>query len=271
MKGVYNSTFKKYGAVMANKNGVKTKEQPVRLSPFYATEYEKDQLIKMRDNFAFDDVEKLPQVVVLLAGPPGVGKTHTACTMTKGGPVYILDTEQRAAIVARKFKQAGREVYLKVCRTYQDLVVSVKAINRLNKPGTIIFDSGTDLSVFTEIAYLERTRLEKVFPLFNWGEVYAMSNALIDEAKLGGHKIVITARVKERYVNDKPSGEIVPKVYDPVLYKADVSILWKDRTAQPELYKNGQAKDLSIPVPENIDLPDFINQLINLSIKTKKG
>jgi hypothetical protein len=261
---------------MAKTNGVKAvKEQSVKLSPFYATDIEKDELIELRNSFKFDDIDKLPQVVVLLAGPPGVGKTHTACTMAKEGPVYILDTEQRAAIVARKFKQMGHQVHLKVCRTYQDLVVGVKAINKLNQPGTIVFDSGTDLSVFTEIAYLKRTRLEKVYPMFNWGDVYAMSNALIDEAKFGGHKIVVTARVKEKYVNDKPTGEIVPKVYDPVLYKADVSILWKDRTSTPELYKNGQDRDLAIPVPESINLPEFINHLINLSttksIKSAKG
>jgi hypothetical protein len=251
---------------MAKSNGAGTKERSVKLSPYYATETEKQQLIEMRNSFEFDDVEKLPQVLILLAGPPGVGKTHTACTMSKEGPIYILDTEQRAAIVARKFKRLSREIYLKVCRSYQDLVVAVKAVNKLKKPGTIVFDSGSDLSVFTEIAYLTRTKMEKVYPMFNWGDVYSMSNAVIDEAKSGGHKLVVTARVKERYINDKPSGEIVPRIYDPILYKADVSILWKDQKAKPELIKNGQSKNLEITVPEDLNLPEFVNQLINQTI-----
>jgi hypothetical protein len=244
----------------------KEAKKSVKLSPFYSTDAERQKLVERRDSFGFDDVDKLPQVVVLLSGPPGVGKTHAACTMASEGPVYILDTEQRAAMVARKFKRLGKEIYLKVCRNYSDLVVAAKAINKLKQPGTVVVDSGTDLSVFSEIAYLERTRAEKVFPLFNWGEVYAMCNALIDEIKLGGHRLIITSRVKEKYANDKPTGEVVPKVYDPVLYKADVSILWKDRTAKPELYK-GSIKNADVPIPEDIDLPALVNEIINSSVQ----
>jgi hypothetical protein len=209
-----------------------------KTSPYFDTEAEKQELLARRDAFKFSTFEDSPKLVVLVAGREGSGKTHLALTMSENEPVYLLDTEYRGQIVARKFKA---NVRFAVVKNFIDLVVAVKHILKHQQPGTIVIDSGSDLQTFAEIAYLERTKMEKVYPIFNWSEVWGMCNALIDDIKFSQKfNLVVTARVKEEYAGDKPTGQIVPRIYSTLPYKADVVLQFgNDKERKLHVMKNG--------------------------------
>lgn len=234
---------------------------PIIASAFKTPE-ELKRLIQLRDSFTFDEVRLNPTYLIFLAGPEGSGKTHTACTMSELGPVYVLDTEYRADIVTKKFKNVKH----KLVRSYQDMLVAVKAIVKYHPKGTIVFDSGTDLQTFAEIDYLEETHKNSVGMPWNWAEVWGRCNSIIDEARMSDFNIVVTARVKEEYNGDKPTGNVIPRIYSSLPYKADLSIQWIEQKGkkQPTLIKNGFTNQLSIQLPSEIHLPKLIHQLSSI-------
>jgi hypothetical protein len=230
-----------------------------RTHPYFRSPEEMKELIELRDKFAFDSPRANPSYLIFLAGPEGVGKTHTACTMAELGPVYVLDTEYRADIVTRKFN----DIKHKVVRSYRDMVIAVKAIIKHHPKGTIVFDSGTDLQTFAEIDYLEETNKTAVGMPWNWAEVWARCNTVIDDARMADFNIVVTSRVKDEYAGEKPTGREIPRIYSSLPYKADLSIQWigKNGKRQPVLVKNGFSNDLSVTLDQGLHLPTLIARL----------
>src|ERR1041385_2814339 len=204
-------------------------------NPFYKDDKERQELMQKRDAFSFSQPEDAPKLLLLIAGREGSGKTHLACTMNELGPVYLIDTEYRAQIVTRKFKN----VKFALVKNFTEMVVAVKHILKHQSPGTIVIDSGSDLQTFAEIEYLDRTKMEKVYPIFNWSDVWSMCNAVIDEIKLSQKfNLVVTARVKEEYLNDRATGHIVPRIYSTLPYKADVVLQFANYEKQRQLHRS---------------------------------
>jgi hypothetical protein len=229
------------------------------MNPLYRTEKDRQEILTRRDAFRFADPEVPPKLVALIAGREGCGKTHLACTMSETGPVYLIDTEYRAQIVARKFKG----VRFAPARNFMEMVVAVKHVLKHQEPGTIVLDSGSDLQTFAEIEYLERTEKEKVGMPWNWAEVWRLCNALIDEVKFSQKfNLVITSRVKEEYVNEKATGRIIPRIYSTLPYKADVVLQFTgEKVASLTVTKNGFTGDLNVPIARTDTLPAIIQRL----------
>jgi len=231
----------------------------MKISPYYRNEKERQQLISLRDSFVFSEVEELPKMVVLIAGKEGSGKTHLACTMTELGPVYLIDTEYRAQIVTRKFSG----VKFAVVKSFTEMAVAVQHILKHQPDGTIVLDPGSDLQTFAEIEYLERAEKEKVGMPWNWAEVWRLCNAIINDIKFSKRfNLVITARLKEEYVNDRGTGNLVPRVYSPLPYKADVMLQFSDgKEKKLLLTKNGFTGERGEVVDAGASLPQIIKQL----------
>jgi len=228
-------------------------------NPYFSNDQEKANLLARRDAFKFTEPELLPKLVVLIAGREGTGKTHLACTMTALGPVYLIDTEYRAQIVTRKFK----DVKLAVVKNFMEIAVAVKHILKHQSPGTIVLDSGSDLQTFAEIEYLERTEKTAVGMPWNWAEVWRLCNAVIDDIKASQlFNLVVTARLKEQFVKEQATGLMVPRIYSTLPYKADLVLQFgiaKPRTLL--VTKNGFSGDT---VPDDLakfTLPEIIKQL----------
>jgi hypothetical protein len=222
-------------------------------NPFYQNERERLELQRLRDSFTWD--EPPPETyIIVVAGQPGDGKTHLLCTMNELGPVYLLDSEYRAHLVSRKFSN----VKVRRVSCYRDLVVAVKYILKNCEPGSIVLDSGSDLQQFAEVEYLERTGKEQVGMPYNWGEVYWLCNALIDEIKKDGRfHLALSARLKEEYMNEKATGKLIPRLYSNLPYKADLALQFgKNRI--PHLLKNGFTGDTSVPLTREMTLPEII-------------
>lgn len=239
--------------------------------PYGVTKSEQEQFIKKVGEFKFNDFGSLGNTVVLIAGPEGSGKTHLACTASERGPLYIVDTEYRAYIVASKFKKAGREIKVGVVRNWKELVVLVAHVLKFQPKGTIIIDSGSDFQQFAEIEYLNRTKMEKIYPEYNWTEVWSMCNAVIDDIKFSGFDVIITARVKEEYVNDKPTGKHVPRIYDPLKYKADFIVQFTyAKPHKPEIVKNGYFRG-TVPIEPNDSIWTIQNKLITAASREENN
>lgn len=236
----------------------------MKQSPFYKNDKERQELMAKRDAFTFRTPDVLPRFVALIAGKEGSGKTHLACTMSESEPVYLIDTEYRAQIVTRKFKN----VRFALVKNFTELVVAVKHIIKHQLPGTIILDSGSDLQTFAEIEYLERTEKDKVGMPWNWAEVWRLCNAVIDDVKASQRfNLVVTARVKEEYVNEKATGRIIPRIYSTLPYKADLVLQYtSDKERIPILMKNGYTDDLSISLQRVNTLPQIIKKLSNTAV-----
>jgi len=230
-------------------------------NPFYKDESGKQLLIQMRNSFKYSELETKPKLIILISGREGLGKTHLACTMSEVEPVYLIDTEYRAQIVIRKFNN----VKFTTAKNYSELVVAVNYIIRNEQSGTIVIDSGSDLQTFSEIEYLERTDKERVGLPFNWAEVWRLCNAVIDEIKFSQNfNLVITSRMKEEYINDKPSGKSVPRIYSALPYKADIMLeLRKDKEVTLEVTKNGFDEIIPTQLKKSSSLPSIISQLAN--------
>lgn len=238
-------------------------------NPYFKNEKEQQDLIAKRDAFRFTEPQGAPKAVILIAGREGSGKTHLACTMAELGPVYLIDTEYRAQIVTKKFNN----VKTAVVKSFMEMAVAVKHILKQQQPGTIVIDSGSDLQTFAEIEYLERTEKEKVGMPWNWAEVWRLCNAVIDDIKASQQfNLVITARMKEEYVGDKPTGQMIPRVYSTLPYKADLVLLFSnEKERKIVLTKNGYTGDASVPVPAGLTLPRIITQLSSGTLSTAQA
>ena len=230
----------------------------IKTSPYYSTVEEKKQQEEAVKAFGFDDIPEVTNKLIVIAGPEGSGKTHLACSMSEINPVYVLDTEYRAVQVTKKFQDGKFKVKHKVCRNYPELVIAAKAILKRATPGTIVIDSGSDLQTFAEIYYLHRTKMDKVYPMFNWSEVWTLCNALIDEIKFSPFNLVVTARVKEEYIGDKPSGRIIPRLYNTLPYKADLGIQFQSLSKPGWIWKPQTLDGKTQPFDRILSLPQFL-------------
>jgi hypothetical protein len=228
-------------------------------SPFYKNDKERQELIVRRDSFAFSEPASMPKIVALIAGREGSGKTHLACTMNELGPVYLIDTEYRAQIVTAKFTN----VKFALAKNFMEMVIAVKHILKSQPSGTIVIDSGSDLQTFAEIEYLERSEKEKVGMPWNWSEVWRLCNAIIDDVRFSQNfHLVLTSRVKEEYANDRPTGQIIPRIYSTLPYKADVVLQYgMDKERKLQVMKNGFTGEQGNFILKGTNLPQIIRSL----------
>jgi len=228
-------------------------------SPYYRNEREYKDLLARSDSFTFNDPNESPPLICLIAGKEGSGKTHMACTMSELGPVYLVDTEFRSQIVTRKFPN----VRFTLVKNYSEMVVAIWYILRHQPPGTIVLDSGSDLQIFAEIEYLERTEKEKVGMPWNWSEVWRLCNAIIDDIRFSKKfNLIITSRLKEEYAGDKGTGRMIPRIYSTLPYKADIVLQYTlDKIPQLQVTKNGFTGEASGIFTRGVTLPRIIHRL----------
>ena len=231
---------------------------------------EKKQLSAALESFEFqkpDAIKDNPLIVI--SGEQGTHKTHLACTMSELMPTYLLDTEHRGHIVARKFPKG---LYYKQVSNYTDIVVATHAIFRVAKePSTIIIDSGSDFQQYAETRYKEVAKLEKIWPQYLWAMIWNMCDTLLYDIRESGHTLILTTRVKDEYIGDKPTGKKVPRIYNRVPYNADIMLEMTGNPKKPiQVTKNGYFADNTMEFTKEITLPHIIEKVKSIEIPKNK-
>ena len=213
-------------------------------------------------DFAFDDVQDQIPPFIMIGGDTGEGKTHKACTISDLMPVALLDTELRGSIVVNKFKQSKHPIMYKKVTDYFGLLLSVTgAINyfkKLGVTGAIIIDSASEVQQFAEEAYKQEAQLEKVWPQILWAHIYAKCDIIVKAVRESGNVLILTSKLKEKYLNDKPTGVMEYRTYSRFPYLCDLAFILDPKSQNLVITKNGYNKDktektgLLIPKDENL-------------------
>lgn len=236
-----------------------------RRKVMWQDEAEKKQVIASAKEFDFDNIDNNITYGVLISGREGSGKTHLACTLAESGkPVYFLDTERKAHIVIRKFDG----IKPKRVNSYTDLKVAILALTKRFEPGWVILDSATDMQGWAEADYLSITKMEKVYPLFNWSEVFGRCDYLLHMLRDKGFGWALTARMKDEYRADKPTGAKVPQIYKRVPYQADLALEFRDEKLF--VTKNGFMKNLDKTDLQEMPRDVLLHQIIETLQKQAK-
>lgn len=222
---------------------------------------EKKQLLAALDKFEFEAPTTIKDnPLIVISGAQGTHKTHLACTMSETMPTYLLDSEHRGHIVARKFP---KNLFYKQVSNYNDVVVATHAIFKVAKePSAIIIDSGSDFQQYAETRYKEVAKVEKIWPQYLWAMIWDMCDRLLYDIRDSGHTLIMTTRVKDEYIGDKPTGKMVPRIYNRVPYAADIMLEMTGDPKKPIITtKNGYFADELKQFTTELSLPEIIKQI----------
>jgi hypothetical protein len=230
----------------------------VAKNTYYKNDAEKETLKALRDAFTFD-APPPSNLNIMIAGLQKSGKTHLLCTLAgpEYGPLYLLDTEQRAQLVTEKFDK--KWVHRAIVRDYTELVAGMKyVIKTVKAPAIIAIDSGTDLEKYACDKYLADVGRERMGMPITYPEMYAYIYAVIDDLKNSGFTVVWTTKVKDEYVGDKSTGKLLPRIFKDLPYRADLVIQIREQDRVPYVLHNGLHDNQGIMLSRDMSLPQMI-------------
>jgi len=169
----------------------------------------------------FEEPKVSGKPIILIAGPEGTGKTHFAATFPD--PLVFLDTEGRAGRVLKKFK---KRIYYKKVTGWNEIRQAAKILPELQAQ-TFIIDSASDLRQWADKSWLADKRAEKVHPIHHWTFVNQMLDGFLTFLQKLDVYVVLTARMKREYVDDRFTGRMVSDIYHKYPYKADIVLEFK--------------------------------------------
>lgn len=154
-----------------------------------------------------------------IAGPPGIGKTTLALSLSNHMPVYFLETEHRFAYIAKKMQKEIKHPERIKCITvnnWNHLIAALGVLRELvansdpRNKGVVVIDSGTDFKNFAD----EQWRKDSPsYPPVNWSSLYKMMNKVVHGIRGMGLSVVFTNRVKDEYDGDSKTGRKRPDAY----------------------------------------------------------
>jgi hypothetical protein len=196
------------------------KQKPVENVPAPVVEEKK---VVTPEEF-FDAIPEKEAIFVAIGGDAGLGKTHFWNTFPK--PV-VCDTEDRAQIVMKKFLNQYRKSTGNI-KTIRDTIsvmaqqLCPDASQRNN--WTFVLDSASDFGQMAESEYLKEAQKEKVYPLVLWAKVYDKMDQIFEVLRKLGFNAVFTQQIKEKYVNEKATGEFEMTGYKKLKYRVDIRL-----------------------------------------------
>ena len=183
----------------------------------------------------------------VVAGGAGKGKTHMALSACQHARVFCADTEGRAEwIKDRRFQEKSDNIDIFYAKNWQGFKEVGKAIrewrqdNKTARPSPLlVIDSGTDFRDYAEAFVVDHRKPQHKFHKSQWGligkEMKNYLHALRDKLNCN---VLLTSQVREKYLNDKPTGIIEPRIYQRVIHEADFVMWYNEDQRQWEVTKN---------------------------------
>lgn len=219
---------------------------------------EKQRYERFVEEFKFEDLPPT-RPFVLLSGTQGVGKTHLALTLSNHTDVFLLDTELRGNIVARKFPKVK---YAQI-KSYLQLLGIVDHIIKNYDKGFIVIDSASDIQQLAEVRYKQVAKVEKIWPQYIWAQIYDMCDEIIKKVRDSNFGLILTSRMKEEYINDKATGNLLPRVYNRLPYNVDIMLeLYKEKDKRKLIVTKDGYYDKTGEIPYVDDLKTIIENIV---------
>jgi len=220
-----------------------------------------------------------PCVSVLVYAATGTGKTYWSLFAPPAdAPIWVIDTDRRAEPALAAAVEAGRDVRRKKCATFGDVRATLRKVVEEARarmkagafPGTLVFDSASDLQDLAADEYLAETGSKRVYPLTAWSHV----SSKIEEVcwlpfKLLGLNIVLIGHEKDVYAKNAageevPTGETKFRGWKKFMEHADVILYRRDRkdgVRVMDVEKNGFALRRDFEVKADVTLRELVAEL----------
>jgi hypothetical protein len=220
------------------------------------------------------DIEKLKQVVIVYS-EEGAGKTHWSMASSPS-PHYTIDTEgghnlltaakvdpDQLAVTIRD--QSGEKPSQQWFSPAFGLWIQLEnAVDILLgddvEPGTVNLDSASDiLAMAVAEMNIEWERGEKAFPPMMYGQVYGLISTVIHNLR-SKHHVVMTARVKDEYLNNERTGRLKLDLWRNGIYLADhvIRINLTDNLEREYVVEKGPLMGIITRNPDGVAWKDLL-------------
>ncbi len=164
-----------------------------------------------------------PNLLVSIAGSPKTGKTHLAFTFPE--PIKVFSFDFGARLVASKFK--GKQIdIVEYPLPIMDTLSSKPYADELEKMAkqvrkdiaeaidsgeykTVVIDTLAALWEIIRLAAAAEENRDKLGRARDYGEVNVQVKSIFTRAALHGVNLVVISYLKDKYVDDKPTGSTV--------------------------------------------------------------
>jgi len=207
--------------------------------------------------------DKLPERIpfsIEIQGEPDMGKTHLAATFCldeRSRKVLFLDTEEKAWIVLKKFPKDS--FYWKRVKSFADIRNGIMWACENPEINTIVIDSGADLRDLAVQEWSREHGGKKPIVIDQSGavstvlyaQVYEKIDSLVNLVKSSNKYLVVTARMKDEWVNNIQTGRRVRDGYKK--FPWDLSIAIRIVYGIEEVVRT----ERSAKVVRKVHFPDF--------------
>ena len=181
----------------------------------------------------------IPNLVVAVAAQPKTGKTHFGLTFPEPIVVYSFDIGIEPVLARFKDKKIEVRTYpIPIIDTLHPKPYAREIVSAFRKDfqsdsssgyKTLMIDTWTLLYQLYNHARAEELGQEQLLQ-FQYGEVYTRMDALILQARVLGINLVLTCYLKEKYLKNEATGELVPDGPSHTVGLADVILNMRKET-----------------------------------------
>jgi hypothetical protein len=177
-----------------------------------------------------------PLPCVIIAGAEGTRKTTFA--MSAPGPIYVIGTEEgHEEDTISRVREDGKDVFItRFVREradaypaiwfgsykglWEQMQLALAELETLPQ-GTVVFDSASDLFGMAAAFFnITMARGDKPIPPLAYTQVYPLLRDVINRLR-GKHRIALTIRLKDEWVNNAQTGGQVLNIWKDAEYLAE--------------------------------------------------